>query len=102
MYQIKRIIRYIKHFPSFIKEAVSWECESCQECGKCFRVMWHVKDEIWNKVTNTYDGGGGSYCVDCFIKKAEKQGIHIRKEDISLEPFYPEKIMYKMDILLKG
>ena len=86
---LKRIYRRIKYISKFIKESFTYEYETCQECGNAFRVMWHVKDEIWNKVTNTY-GGGGSYCVDCFIKKAEKQGIIINQEDISLELFYFE------------
>lgn len=50
--------------------------------------MWRVKNEIWNEVTNTNDGGGGSYCVDCFVKKAEKRGIKINSWDIRLKLFY--------------
>lgn len=86
----KRVFRRIKHIPLFLKESLAWEYESCKECGKSFRVMWQVKDEIWNKVTGTNDGGGGSYCIDCFVKRAEKQGIMISNDDIELSLFYPE------------
>ena len=80
---LKRIFRRIKYIPQFIRESFIWEYETCQECGNSFRIRWHVKDEIWNKVTNTNDGGGGSYCIDCFIKKAEKQGIEINDNDVT-------------------
>lgn len=85
---LKRIYRRIKYIPKFIKESFTYEYETYQECGNAFRIMWHVKDEIWNKVTKTDDGGGGSYCVDCFIKEAEKQNIKINQEDINLKLFY--------------
>lgn len=86
---LQRILRRIKYIPNFVKQSYEWEYESCQQCGNAFRIMWNVKDEIWNKVTNTYDGGGGSYCVDCFVKKAESVGIKISNEDIKLKIFYP-------------
>ncbi|MCE5220210.1 MAG: hypothetical protein LLF98_02785 [Clostridium sp.] len=87
---LKRIYRRIKYIPKFIKESLTYEYETCQECGNAFRIMWHVNDEIWNKVTNTNDGGGGSYCVDCFVKKAESKNIKINSKDINLELFYFE------------
>ncbi len=86
---LKRIYRRLKHLPKFIKEFYSWQYETCQECGNAFRIMWRVKDEIWDEVTNTNDGGGGSYCVDCFVKMAEKRGIKINSWDIRLKLFYP-------------
>ncbi len=82
-------MRRITHIPSFIKECFKWEYETCQKCGTAYRLLWHVKNEIWDKVTNTSNYSGGCYCVDCFIKKAEKQGIEINPEDISIRPFYP-------------
>lgn len=88
----KRILRRIRHIPKFLYEAWKWEYETCTECGTAFRIMWHIKDEIWEKVTGVADGGGGSYCLDCFIKKAEKQGVKINAEDLEMmEPFYPEQ-----------
>jgi len=85
----RRIIRRIRHFPAFIFEAMGWEYESCQRCGSAFRVMWSVDDNIWNKVTGENDGGGGSYCVDCFIKIAEAKNIIIEPNNIKLSLFYP-------------
>lgn len=85
----KRIFRRIKYIPTFIKESIFWECETCQTCGNSFRIKCLVKDEIWDKVTETTGGTGGSYCVDCFIKKAEKKGVLVSKEDLELDPFYP-------------
>lgn len=89
---LKRFFCRIKYIPKFLHQSLTWEYESCQACGNAFRIAWNVKDEIWNKVTNTYDGGGGSYCVDCFISLAEKQGIQIKNEDLKLYAFYSEKI----------
>jgi len=90
-YRVKRIIRRLKYFPKFIKEALIWEYESCDECGSIFRIMWQVDDEIWKKVMNVEDEGGGSLCVDCFIKKSEKKKIIIKSSDVKLNLFYPEK-----------
>ena len=90
IYFLKRVFHMIKHIPDFIKESYCWGYESCQECGNSFRVMWHVRDEIWNKVTGTNDGCGGSYCLDCFVKLAEKKGICIEPKDVRMDLFYPE------------
>lgn len=83
-----RIIRRIKYIPSFIKQSFNWEYESCKICSNSFRIMWHVNDNIWQKVMNINDDGGGSLCVDCFIKKAEKQGIIIKESEIQINLFY--------------
>ncbi len=79
----------IRYIPTFIRGSATWECETCQACGRAFRIMLSVKDEIWNRVTNTYDGGGGCYCIDC-IDRVEKQGIIISSDDLDLAPFYPK------------
>jgi len=42
----KRIFRRIKYIPTFIKESIFWECETCQTCGNSFRIKCLVKDEI--------------------------------------------------------
>ncbi|MGE5438025.1 MAG: hypothetical protein ACM3O3_12500 [Syntrophothermus sp.] len=86
---LNRFIRRLKYFKYFIKESLIWEYESCKRCGNSFRIRWNIKDEIWNKVTNTNDDSGGSYCVDCFIKLAENKNITIKNDDIELNLFYP-------------
>jgi hypothetical protein len=91
MYRIKRIIRRVKYFPKFIKEAFSWEYESCKRCGSIFRIVWNVDDKIWQKVMEVSDDGGGSLCIDCFVKIAESKGIIIKPEQINIKLFYPEK-----------
>jgi len=86
----KRLFRRLRHVPVFLKESYNWEYETCQTCGNSFRILWSIKDKIWNKVTETNDGSGGSYCVDCFIKEAERQKIKITKDDFNfIEPFNP-------------
>lgn len=70
---LKRIIRRIKFFSHFIREVFSWEYESCKKCGSIFRIMWHVDDHIWQEVVGVNDDTGGSLCVDCFVKLAEKK-----------------------------
>ena len=66
-----------------------WPYESCRKCGKSFRLLWNVKDQLWKKVMNVNDEDGGSYCVDCFIERANKIGIIIPNEDINIELFQP-------------
>lgn len=73
---IKRLLRRIR-FIFIDRTMFSWEYESCKHCGKCFRINWQVKDEIWNKVAGVTDGSGGSLCIDCFINIAEDKGIKI-------------------------
>jgi hypothetical protein len=67
-----------------------WPYESCKKCGKVFRTVWQVEDSYWNKVIGSSDGGG-ILCLDCFIEKANDQGIFIPKEAIKIEIFQPEK-----------
>lgn len=53
--------------------------------------MWHVDDHIWQEVVGVNDDTGGSLCVDCFVKLAEKKSIYIKPEEIKLDLFYPEE-----------
>jgi len=87
---LKRLFRRIKYFRWFLIESWTWKYETCQRCGNAFRIAWAVKDSMWEKVTGIKDGGGGSYCIDCFIKLAEKQRIKINKTDIKFEIFCTE------------
>lgn len=82
---IKRIIRRIKYV--FLFRNLSWKYESCQDCGHCFRLVWSVRDEIWNKVMGN---DSGILCLDCFIERAEKKGISIKDEDYDIRLFIPE------------
>jgi len=67
-----------------------WEYESCDDCGKCFKICWGVKDNLWKQVMNRDDELGGSLCVDCFIIRANKKRIELRQEDFTLEIFNPQ------------
>jgi len=84
----KRLFKRIKYLPLFIHEAAIWQYETCQKCGNAFRIRWHVNDEIWQKVMNVKDDSGGSMCLDCFVKKAEKISIILKDTDIRMELFY--------------
>jgi hypothetical protein len=86
LFRILRRIRYV----FVLNDLLIWEYESCQRCGHCFRICWSVKDEIWKKVMNVTDDGGGSLCVDCFVELACAKNIEIKDEDIRLELFLPE------------
>lgn len=57
---LKRVIRRIKYFPIYLNEARSWEYESCKKCGSIFRLMWTIDDELWKKVMDVNDDGGGT------------------------------------------
>lgn len=85
----KRLYHRIKYIPSYLKEIWFWKCETCQRCGSVFRIMWDIKNEIWYKVIGNYDG---CYCLDCFIKIAEKQKIKINLNDMNIiEIFYEHR-----------
>jgi len=86
---IIRIIRRIKYIPIFLYESFKWEYETCKICGTAFRINWAVKDEIWQNVMKVDDGSGGSLCLDCFIKKAEKININLDLKDFKIDLFYP-------------
>ena len=69
----------------------SWEYESCQHCGKSFRVRWTVEDQYWRQVVGVTDSGGGSYCVDCFVELALRRGVDIPPEAYRLDIFITER-----------
>lgn len=66
-----------------------WPYESCKVCGKAFRVRWDVDNFVWYKVMNVCDDGGGSLCIDCFIEKAEQQGVPIVRGDFCFDTLTP-------------
>lgn len=85
---IKRIIRRIKYV--FLFRSLEWKYESCVDCGHCFRINWTVRDEIWEKVMNVYDGGGGSLCITCFIERAKNKNIILKKDYFNINVFLPD------------
>lgn len=82
---LRRLFRRVKYV--FLFRSLSWKYESCQDCGHCFRLVWSVKDDIWNKVMGN---GNGILCLDCFVERAEKMGIALKEEDFKIEIFLPE------------
>jgi len=85
---VKRTLKRIRYL--FIGRYV-WEYESCQDCGKCFRIAWTVSDDIWQKVMERDDDGGGSLCVDCFIERVARKNIKVFRADFLLNIFIPEQ-----------
>lgn len=74
---IRRFLRRLKnrikacfHF----REMWSWEDESCERCGACYRVVYEVLDSVWYVV---YGSDGGLLCLDCFLALASEKGIVI-------------------------
>lgn len=85
---IKRILRRIKYI--FLFRNLTWRYESCIDCGHCFRINWTVKDEIWKKVMNISNDGGGSLCITCFIERAKRKNIILEKEHFDIDIFLPD------------
>lgn len=88
-----RLLRRIKWL--FIKQWNSlslnkWPYESCENCGKSFRICWLVEDKYWYSVMQRNDNGGGSLCVDCFLDQADKLGISIPPSAFKIEIFTPD------------
>jgi hypothetical protein len=54
--------------------------ESCQECGRPY-LLWWADNELYDAVTGLGARGGcspGLFCLDCFDRKARKQGVTLR------------------------
>jgi len=52
------------------------ECETCQSCGRQYRTVYRVPDELWRQVTKKTKGGG-LLCPTCFDNAARQQGIEL-------------------------
>jgi len=68
---ILRIFRRLR-FAFAWRDVLSWEYESCERCGHCFRVCWSASDESWNAI---HGDDGGCLCIDCFVELAERKGV---------------------------
>ena len=55
-----------------------WEFESCDKCGRCYRVAWTIRDDLWRQVVGEAEI---TLCLDCFIELAERKGIRVQKRD---------------------
>lgn len=75
------LYRLINRFkPIFrFREMWSWDYESCERCGSCFRLAYTMTNEKWKEV---YGSENGCLCLDCFLKMAESKDIKISPEDI--------------------
>lgn len=82
---VKRLLRRIKYV--FLFRSLTWKNESCSDCGHCFRLVWSVRDDIWEEVMGS---GDGILCLDCFVERATKKGIALKKEYFDIEIFLPE------------
>jgi Na+-translocating ferredoxin:NAD+ oxidoreductase RnfC subunit len=82
---LKRILRRIRYI-FILRDLLSWEYESCERCGHCFRICWSVKDEKWIAV---HGDDSGCLCIDCFIELAHAKNIEINNDDIEMQLFIP-------------
>ena len=80
----KRILRRIKYVFD-LKEPITWQYESCENCGHCFKVCWDAQDENWIEVCGS---DNGCLCIDCFVEMAKRKGIKPKIEKMKL--FNPE------------
>ena len=84
--KIKRFLRRLKYAFQF-DTIFNWDYESCENCGKSFKIAYLVKHEIWYKVYGSEDG---CLCLNCFLEKASKKNIIIKPEDfLWLSLIYP-------------
>ena len=49
--------------------------ERCLRCKQPYEYIWWAPSETWEEVTKMASGGGGLFCIPCFDKMAEEQGI---------------------------
>ena len=50
--------------------------EKCMTCDSMVEQVWHVSDELWNRLSG-YPEGNGLLCTRCFDRKAQEQGVHL-------------------------
>lgn len=67
-----------------------WPYESCDLCGKAFRLVWSVDDKYWTEIVDPK--GGGCLCLDCFLERANGMGLIVPDVAIRIEPFQPERV----------
>jgi hypothetical protein len=82
----KRFFRRLK-FAFKFDEIITWQYESCQRCGHCFKLNWSARDDKWLEVLGNEDG---CLCIDCFIEVAKEKNVIITQHDIErMEIFNP-------------
>ena len=74
---IRRLINRLKPLLRF-REIWSWDYESCERCGSCFRLAYTVTNEKWQEV---YGSERGCLCLSCFLELASLKDITVRPED---------------------
>ena len=82
---LRRLKNRLKPLLDF-RDLWSWEYESCEACGSCFRLAYGVMDEVWNEV---YGSENGCLCVHCLVKQAEECGVEIRPEHFEWLCIFP-------------
>lgn len=59
--------------------------EKCNDCGRRYRTVYRIPDNVWSKVAPDKAGlgphaehqFGGLLCIDCASDRARSQGIHL-------------------------
>jgi len=77
---LRRFLSRLK-FLFRLKEMWSWQYESCNRCGCCYRIPTDWVDNKWIEVVGSKNG---CLCAECFIKIAQQKRINIKKQDIEL------------------
>lgn len=65
-----------------------WRGETCKLCHREQRLAWSVTNKLWNKVT---DESEVTWCLECFLKRAEIKGVVVKKRDFRYFGFIEEK-----------
>jgi hypothetical protein len=60
--------------------------ETCQNCGRKYKLCWKAPDHIWMSVTGS---DSGLLCIPCFDELAAAKGISLSWE-CALHPIYQQ------------
>lgn len=61
-----------------LNELWTWEGESCERCGSCFKLAYDLEDPTWNEL---YGSDGGCLCLNCAIEKGIENGVFLTPKD---------------------
>lgn len=98
---LKRFLRRLRTAFRF-KEIMSWQYESCDRCGSCYRVVTGWVDDLWENICPkdyTEPGSGGCLCTNCAVIIAQEKGIQIEIEDVERMWLFYHDIGKSVDII---
>jgi hypothetical protein len=70
--------------------------EACQLCGRDY-LLWHADDDLYGLVTRRWprpggECGGGLFCLACFDRLADEQGLDLKWRPEILRDRSPRKL----------